>query len=235
MKLPVGRVYVLSNKSMPGLVKVGYTMNTVEARVRELSTATGVPSEFKIEYQVECRDPAGTEMLVHRSLDSLRYNKSREFFSADIELVVCEIRKHAKDILEEEFDESLSSRLVPSYKLEDFRRERDSLDDWIEVKNQYQKILISKSYSQLFDDSIICWQMHSLHQSKKMREFQSVVSKRRYFFNEGNFQTFYDCYYRLPMCEGEVVNEVKHANDRRFPIREGNASSSIILVVKRWK
>lgn len=80
MKPAVGRVYVLSNKAMPGLLKIGYTLNTVEGRVKELSSATGVPSEFFIEYQVECRDAAGVEALVHESLNNSRHNNSREFF-----------------------------------------------------------------------------------------------------------------------------------------------------------
>ena len=57
MKKPIGRVYVLSNKAMPGLVKIGYTYGAVESRVSELSSATGVPIAFQIEFQAECRDP----------------------------------------------------------------------------------------------------------------------------------------------------------------------------------
>lgn len=102
MKPAVGRVYVLSNKSMPGLLKIGYTMNTVEGRVKELSSATGVPSEFLIEYQVECRDAAGVEALVHESLNNLRHNNSREFFSISLADAVNEIRKHVKEIIDEE-------------------------------------------------------------------------------------------------------------------------------------
>ena len=107
MKPAVGRVYVLTNKAMPGLLKIGYTMNTVEGRVKELSSATGVPSEFVIEYQIECRDAASVEALVHESLTSLRHNNNREFFSASIEEAVKAIRQHAKEILDEEFNESV--------------------------------------------------------------------------------------------------------------------------------
>lgn len=103
MKAPVGRVYVLSNKAMPGLLKIGYTMNTAEGRVKELSSATGVPSEFLIEYQVECRDAASVETLVHESLHNMRYNNSREFFSISLVDAVDLIRKHAKEIIDEEF------------------------------------------------------------------------------------------------------------------------------------
>jgi hypothetical protein len=102
MKPAVGRVYVLSNKAMPGLLKIGYTMNTVEGRVKELSSATGVPSEFFIEYQVECRDAATVEALVHDSLQSTRHDNSREFFSISLADAISEIRRHAKEIIDEE-------------------------------------------------------------------------------------------------------------------------------------
>ena len=103
MKPAVGRVYVLSNKAMPGLVKIGYTMNTVEGRVKELSSATGVPSEFFIEYQVECRDAATVEALVHDSLQSTRHDNSREFFAISLLEAVEVIRTHTKEIIDEEF------------------------------------------------------------------------------------------------------------------------------------
>lgn len=102
MRPAVGRVYVLSNKAMPGLLKIGYTMNTVEGRVKELSSATGVPSEFFIEYQVECRDAARVEALVHESFHNSRHNSSREFFSISLADAVDVIRKHAKEIIDEE-------------------------------------------------------------------------------------------------------------------------------------
>jgi hypothetical protein len=34
MKPAVGLVYVLSNEAMPDLLNIGYTMNTVEGRVK---------------------------------------------------------------------------------------------------------------------------------------------------------------------------------------------------------
>src|ERR1700752_467633 len=35
---------------MGGLLKIGFTCGTVELRARELSTATGVPGDFVVEY-----------------------------------------------------------------------------------------------------------------------------------------------------------------------------------------
>ena len=114
MKPAVGRVYVLSNKAMPGLLKIGYTMNTVEGRVKELSSATGVPSEFFIEYQVECRDAGSVEALVHESLNNTRHNNMREFFLISLADAVSEIRKHAKEIIDEEIAGYIESSIASS-------------------------------------------------------------------------------------------------------------------------
>jgi hypothetical protein len=43
-----GFVYILSNDSMPGLYKIGFTHNSVRQRIRDLS-ATGVPTAFRAE------------------------------------------------------------------------------------------------------------------------------------------------------------------------------------------
>jgi len=114
MKPAIGRVYILSNKAMPGLLKIGYTMNTVEGRVNELSSATGVHSEFFIEYQVECRDAASVEALVHDSLQSRRHDTSREFFSITLTEAVDVIRLHAKEIIDEEIAVSFESNFIPT-------------------------------------------------------------------------------------------------------------------------
>ena len=43
-------VYALSNPSMPNMLKIGYTNQDPEARVKEINRATGVPTDFIVEY-----------------------------------------------------------------------------------------------------------------------------------------------------------------------------------------
>ena len=105
MKAPVGRVYVLSNPAMPGLLKIGYTMNTVEGRVKELSLATGVPTTFCIEYQLECRDPAALEAYAHSFFQNQRYNGNREFFSISINDAIEVLRQNAIELMAEELSD----------------------------------------------------------------------------------------------------------------------------------
>ena len=82
-----GCVYVLSNPSMPGLLKIGMTEQDAFSRARELSSATGVPEPYVVEAYVTCRDAASIELDVHGKLAHLR-KPNREFFSVSIDEAV---------------------------------------------------------------------------------------------------------------------------------------------------
>ena len=101
MKEPVGRVYVLTNPRMQGLVKIGFTLGTVEGRAKELD-ATGTPEAFEIAYQVEVRGPETLERRAHSQLTSYRVRNSREFFEVDVvEAILC-VRNLAGERIDEE-------------------------------------------------------------------------------------------------------------------------------------
>ena len=59
-----GYLYILSNPSMPGLLKIGLTTRPVLDRVEELNAATGVPTAFKIEAYFESSNPQAHEAFV---------------------------------------------------------------------------------------------------------------------------------------------------------------------------
>ena len=88
--MPKGFVYVLTNPTMPGLAKVGFTTRMPTERAEELST-TGVPQMFVVEYYCLVDDPATLEARAHRALESSRLAADREFFrleaSAAIEAI----------------------------------------------------------------------------------------------------------------------------------------------------
>ena len=74
-------VYVLTNPSMPGLVKIGMTTKSV----KELSS-TGVPEPFQLYYACELGDgldPAEVERDMHELFAPYRHNQRREFFAVD--------------------------------------------------------------------------------------------------------------------------------------------------------
>lgn len=78
-----GYVYILTHQFMPGLVKIGMTTRTVEARANELYQ-TGVPGPFNVSHSVLSPDCAGLELWVHERLDPSRLYPDREFFKMEV-------------------------------------------------------------------------------------------------------------------------------------------------------
>lgn len=84
-----GCIYILTNDSMPGVVKVGRTERQPETRSKELHT-TGVPQPFRLEYFVCVDDCHAAEQQVHSLLEGkgLRTSSNREFFNAPLHDVI---------------------------------------------------------------------------------------------------------------------------------------------------
>ena len=72
-------VYLLTNPTMPDLVKIGRT-NDLESRLRSLSTHSGVPVPFECFYACEVKDSAEVERALHEAFGDHRINPKREFF-----------------------------------------------------------------------------------------------------------------------------------------------------------
>jgi hypothetical protein len=76
-------VYVLTNPSMPGIVKIGRTdRSSIDQRLRELYT-TGVPVPFDCFYACKVHSSLDVEKNLHRAFDPNRVNPQREFFEID--------------------------------------------------------------------------------------------------------------------------------------------------------
>jgi hypothetical protein len=85
-----GCVYILKNNDMPGLLKVGKTRGKATIRARELSSTTGVPSEFEVCKEYHVIDSDAAERRAHQILETSvgRANNKREFFFGPLEKVV---------------------------------------------------------------------------------------------------------------------------------------------------
>lgn len=91
-----GMVYVLTNPSYPGQVKVGATTRTAEHRRHELSRDTGVPTEFEIAFETVFADVWSAEKQAHDHLARYRVNGQREFFRCDVATAVQVIQQLAR-------------------------------------------------------------------------------------------------------------------------------------------
>jgi hypothetical protein len=88
-------VYVLVNKSVPGICKVGMTATSVRQRVAEINSATGVITPWIPVYRFECINALALEQAVHRELEMLGYrvNPNREGFEIPSEVAVQTIER----------------------------------------------------------------------------------------------------------------------------------------------
>lgn len=95
-----GFVYVLTNPAMPGIVKIGRTNRSVEARAEELWT-TGVPAPFEVYCEVKFPDCHLAEAVAHREFEEFRLSKSREFFSLNPGRILVFLEKELSRQIEE--------------------------------------------------------------------------------------------------------------------------------------
>lgn len=95
-------VYLLSNVSMPGLIKVGRTTNHPNQRIAELHS-TGVPTRFELELSILVADSARCERLAHQALHQFRVADNREFFRVPVKKAI-----------------SLILNAMPQYRIDDF-------------------------------------------------------------------------------------------------------------------
>jgi hypothetical protein len=103
-------VYILTNESMPGYVKIGVTTD-LERRIKELDN-TSVPLPFECFYACIVKDMGFVEKQLHEAFANHRIRDSREFFKmspiqAMAALKLAELKDITpdKDIVESEDDQ----------------------------------------------------------------------------------------------------------------------------------
>ncbi len=77
---------------MPGYVKIGKTNNSLEQRVRDLSSSTSVPLPFTVFYASTVENANFVERQLHDAFDNNRINPRREFFQIAPERVVAALK-----------------------------------------------------------------------------------------------------------------------------------------------
>lgn len=92
-----GYVYVISNPSLEGMVKIGVTKRIdPQVRIDELSSAS-VPFRFGVHSFIFSEDAFALENALHKAFNDKRVNKAnlrKEFFNVSLEEVKQEVRKH---------------------------------------------------------------------------------------------------------------------------------------------
>lgn len=85
-----GWVYIISNKAMPNILKIGYTERTPYIRAYELYN-TGCPYPYKVDYAIYVDRPYEVEQKAHELQRA--NNVGKEWFSCSFEEAVSTINK----------------------------------------------------------------------------------------------------------------------------------------------
>lgn len=115
----IGIVYVLTNSTMPGLVKIGMTTReSIDARMKELYS-TGVPVPFDCVYacEVKVSDCAKIEKALHKAFEPNRVNANREFFSIKAEQATAILELFNRKDITSEVTAEIENDLTPEDKV----------------------------------------------------------------------------------------------------------------------
>ncbi len=87
-----GFVYIFSNPSMSGIIKVGRSSRVPDLRTKDRDlNSTGVPTPFVVEYYAFFDDMGKAEQLAHRAL--AKHHSGKEFFKIDIYTAISAIEE----------------------------------------------------------------------------------------------------------------------------------------------
>ena len=92
-----GWVYILSTREQPSYLKIGMTHRSVEERVKEINSATGVLFPYSVRAVFQVKDAVLAEKVVFGGLASFRVRRDREFF----EIGFWEAARIARQVLQQ--------------------------------------------------------------------------------------------------------------------------------------
>jgi len=91
-----GWVYIITNESMPDLVKIGYSKKDPILRAKELNN-TGVPHEYRVAYDALVINPRECEVIVHNKYSYRR--EAKEWFKSSVSEAVSIIQETLSEII----------------------------------------------------------------------------------------------------------------------------------------
>jgi hypothetical protein len=166
--MSVGTLYCFSNESMPGILKIGMTERTPEARLAEANSSDTwrPPTPYKIEFAKKVSNQKEKEKCLHILLEQYteRIHPRREFFRVspeevrkffdlmDGEMWTATSQEEEEDVEEEE-EEDTSSDSAPQVKAAGVEGCRDMTKCFRHGQRIRHKIGINKIWVGTYDSS----------------------------------------------------------------------------------
>ena len=91
-----GWIYIITNASMPDLIKIGYSTKDPILRAKELNN-TGVPHEYRVAYDALVFNPRECEATMHNKYSDRR--EAKEWFKSSVPEAISIIRKTLSDTI----------------------------------------------------------------------------------------------------------------------------------------
>jgi hypothetical protein len=142
-------VYVLTNPSMPGLVKIGFTADEdANRRIGQLYT-TGVPVPFKLEFACRVPNAQEVERALHLAFGPHRINPNREFFRIEADQAIAILKLlHVQDATTEVAAQPNEVPRVDTEAGEQLRKRRPTLNF------EEMRIPVGAELVSIYDDSV---------------------------------------------------------------------------------
>ncbi|GAB6140106.1 hypothetical protein JCM14076_08350 [Methylosoma difficile] len=207
-----GWVYIITTKSMPHLIKVGFSTKDPSARALELNN-TGNPYPYKVEYDVLVNEPKNIERLSHNILKDFHENK--EWFNCPIETAILAIREAAMGhILLENCQFNMLSKMQKDIKYEIVevthpqQVERFILEEGVAIDITEDLMWLRFAHGQ-------SWQNNSVVGELKTVTWLEAIEAAKQFNLQGGYANFSD--WRLPTIDElksliEVYSDDKYAD-----------------------
>lgn len=112
-----GWVYVITNSSMPNLVKLGFSLKDPEFRAKELE-GSGIPTPYQVAYMALVKSPRDLEQFLH--LHFREFRSGKEWFKIELNNVISELERVISDEIlysENNFDvnNDTETNKIPEY------------------------------------------------------------------------------------------------------------------------
>jgi hypothetical protein len=134
-----GWVYVITNKSMPGLVKVGYTSKDPALRANELNH-TGSPHPYVVDYEVLVDEPYKIEQKTHNRLSS--FFEGKEWFRCSREKAIAAIQSETNGAIHLE-----NFKRTEAVKVQEIRKNEEILSKKISQLQEWKKGIEAQRYA----------------------------------------------------------------------------------------
>lgn len=186
-----GWVYIITTRSMPDLVKVGFSTKDPDLRAAELNN-TGNPHPYKVEYEVLVNEPRNVEQIAHRLLKNKDFHENKEWFNCSIELAVIAIREAADGGI---FLENIRSKIFSELKIDD--------NDWLD------ELIAWADENEIMEERLPRNKNEILKMTELNLAFAKKIKSSEFFDHLTNFEKFNlkrTQLTKLPTCIGNLTN-----------------------------